>query len=257
LSFNLAQKVIIVTGGAGLLGRQHCKAINKAKGIPVVWDKVSSSEYSSYTIDLTKPDDIKNALEKTLKEHGVIYGLVNNVANNPKVEKSISSNWTRFENYDLKLWQDDLAVGLSSYFLCSQFVGTYMAKNNEGVIVNIASDLSVFSPDQRLYKKKGLANNQQPVKPVSYSVVKHGIIGLTKYLSTYWAENNIRVNTLSPGGIQTSQNHEFIKRLEKLIPMGRMAKEDEYQDALLFLLSNSSKYMTGQNLVIDGGRSVW
>lgn len=257
MSFNLEQKVIIVTGGAGLLGQQHCQAINKANGIPVVWDKVSSSEYSSYTIDLTKPDDIKNALEKTLKKHGAIYGLVNNVANNPKVEESHSSNWTRFENYDLNLWQDDLAVGLSSYFLCSQLVGTYMAKNNEGVIVNIASDLSVFSPDQRLYRQKGLANNQQPVKPVSYSVVKHGIIGLTKYLSTYWSENNIRVNALSPGGIETNQNHEFIKRLENLIPMGRMAKQDEYQDALLFLLSNSSKYMTGQNLVIDGGRSVW
>ena len=120
-----------------------------------------------------------------------------------------------------------------------------MAKNNEGVIVNIASDLSVFSPDQRLYKQKGLVNNQQPVKPVSYSVVKHGIIGLTKYLSTYWAENNIRVNTLSPGGVQINQNHEFIKRLENLIPMGRMASETEYQDVLVFLLSDASKYMTG------------
>ena len=253
----LKDKVIIITGGAGLLGLQHCYAIKKSGGIPIIWDKIATSSYLSMVIDVTNKASISSALDTVISQYGTVYGLVNNVANDPKIDKNNSSNWSRFENYDLSLWQDDLNVGLTSFFLCSQLIGTHMANNNEGVIVNIASDLSVFSPDQRLYKKEGLSSDEQPVKPVSYSVVKHGIIGLTKYLATYWAEKNIRVNALSPGGVQTNQDPEFVKRLENLIPMGRMAKENEYQEALLFLLSDSSKYMTGQNIVIDGGRSVW
>ena len=185
------------------------------------------------------------------------YNFVRRVANDPKVDDAQSSSWSRFENYDLELWHNDLTSGLTSSFLCSQIVGRHMAEQNEGVIVNIASDLSVFSPDQRLYQKEGIPADQQPVKPVGYSVVKHGLIGLTKYLATSCAEKTIRVNALSPGGVQTNQDPEFVQRLENLIPMGRMAKENEYQAALVFLLSDASQYMTGQNLVIDGGRSVW
>ena len=183
--------------------------------------------------------------------------MVNNVANDPKVNASYTSTWSRFETYDLELWNEDLMVGLTSSFLCSQIVGRHMAEQNEGVIVNIASDLSVFSPDQRLYKKEGLSDDEQPVKPVGYSVVKHGLIGLTKYLATYWADKNIRVNALSPGGVQTDQDPDFVQRLESRIPMNRMASETDYQAALVFLLSDASAYMTGQNLVMDGGRSAW
>ena len=132
-----------------------------------------------------------------------------------------------------------------------------MAKKNGGVILNIASDLSVFAPDQRIYCKELLSPNMQPVKPVTYSVIKTGLIGLTKYLATYWADRNIRVNALSPGGVYVNQSSEFVSKLENLIPMARMANREEYREAVQFLCSNASSYMTGQNIVIDGGRSVW
>ena len=253
----LNHSIIIVTGGSGLLGTQHCKAIKNAGGVPIIWDLVPHLEFESMIVDVTNKGDIISNLDTVIKKHGRVYGLVNNVANDPKVDGPQSSTWSRFEQYDLNHWNKDIQLGLTSAFLCSQVIGAHMAKNHEGVIVNIASDLSVISPDQRLYKKEGLADDQQPVKPVGYSVVKHGLIGLTKYCATYWAEKNIRVNVLSPGGVQTDQDAEFVKRLESRIPMGRMAKETDYQAALIFLLSDASQYMTGQNLVMDGGRSVW
>ena len=132
-----------------------------------------------------------------------------------------------------------------------------MANNNGGVIINVASDLSVFAPDQRLYRKDQISPEQQPVKPVTYSVIKHGLIGLTKYLSTYWADQGVRCNALSPGGIYTSQDDEFVNRLSNLIPMGRMANKEEMVGAILYLASDASSYVTGQNIFVDGGLSAW
>jgi NAD(P)-dependent dehydrogenase (short-subunit alcohol dehydrogenase family) len=125
------------------------------------------------------------------------------------------------------------------------------------VILNIASDLSVFSPDQRLYRRAGLPEDQQPVKPVTYSVIKAGLVGLTRYLATYWADRGVRSNALSPGGVFTDQSDEFVQRLSALIPLGRMARRDEYRAAIQFLCSDASAYMNGQNVVMDGGRSAW
>ena len=130
-----------------------------------------------------------------------------------------------------------------------------MAKQGNGVILNIASDLSIIAPDQRIYNYD--SKELQNVKPITYSVIKSGLIGMTKYLATYWNESNVRVNALSPGGVYENQNSEFVDRLTKLIPLGRMASPDEYKSAIQFLCSDASSYMTGQNLVIDGGRSVW
>ena len=132
-----------------------------------------------------------------------------------------------------------------------------MADTGGGVILNIASDLGLIAPDQRIYSQNDVPRNEQPVKPITYSVVKHAIIGLTKYLATYWAEDNIRVNSLSPGGIYADQPAEFVDKLTSLIPMGRMADADEYQAAVLFLVSQASSYMTGSNMVVDGGRTCW
>ena len=136
--------------------------------------------------------------------------------------------------------------------------GKLMLKNKtKGLIINIGSDLSKIAPNQNIYKVKNIAKNHQPVKPVTYSIIKHGILGLTKYLSTYFADKNIRVNSISPGGVYTNQSEDFVKRLSKLIPMGRMAKADEYKGAIVFMCSEASSYMTGHNLILDGGRTVW
>jgi NAD(P)-dependent dehydrogenase (short-subunit alcohol dehydrogenase family) len=165
--------------------------------------------------------------------------------------------WSRLENFSFDLWQKDITVGLTGAFLCSQAVGTHMAQSGGGVILNVASDLGIIAPDQRIYRKDGLHEEVQPVKPVSYSVIKHGIVGLTKYLATYWADKNVRVNSISPGGVYTNQPDDFVEKLVKLIPMKRMANPDEYKAAVLFLVSDASSYMTGANLVVDGGRTCW
>jgi NAD(P)-dependent dehydrogenase (short-subunit alcohol dehydrogenase family) len=164
--------------------------------------------------------------------------------------------WSRLENFPLATWNADIAVGLTGAFLCSRIFGQQMVAQNSGVILNIASDLAVIAPDQRLYRKDGLPDDEQPVKPVTYSVVKTALLGLTRYLSTYWTAHNIRVNAISPGGVFAGQPDEFTTKLHALIPMGRMAHKDEYQGAILFLCSDASSYMTGQNLIVDGGRSV-
>jgi NAD(P)-dependent dehydrogenase (short-subunit alcohol dehydrogenase family) len=184
--------------------------------------------------------------------------LINNAAIDPKVKDEPGLLETsRLENFPKEQWELQVGVGLTGAFLCSKIFGAAMAKSGRGgVILNIASDLSVFAPDQRLYRKEGLDAEMQPVKPVTYSVIKAGLIGLTRYLATYWADQNVRSNALSPGGVFNDQGEEFVQRLSRLIPLGRMAERDEYRAAVQFLCSDASTYMNGQNIVIDGGRSV-
>jgi NAD(P)-dependent dehydrogenase (short-subunit alcohol dehydrogenase family) len=208
-------------------------------------------------VDITQEETFRVACKKILHKFGRIDILVNNAANNPKVESGLKKNLSSFEHFPLEVWENDLAVGLTGSFLCCKVFGTEMAKRKGGAIVNIASDLSVIAPDQRIYHEPGLVDDMQPVKPVTYSVIKAGLLGLTRYLATYWADRNIRVNALSPGGVYNHQPEEFVKRLTNLIPMGKMADICEYREALIFLCSGASRYMTGQNLIIDGGRSVW
>ena len=165
---------------------------------------------------------------------------------------------SRLENFPREQWDFQLAVGLTGAFLCSQIFGSAMAKSGRGgIILNISSDLSVIAPDQRLYRKDGLTTDMQSVKPVTYSVIKAGIVGLTRYLATYWTDQGVRSNALSPGGIFNGQGEDFVKQLSRLIPLGRMAGSDEYRAAVQFLCSDASSYMNGQNIVMDGGRSSW
>lgn len=269
--FRLDGRVAIITGGAGLLGVQHAHVIGEAGGVPVLWDIQStavaewarqiSSQYGvdcrGMAVDITSPEAVRKGFDQVLSHFNRADILINNAANDPKVSADTDLAWSRLENFSLDHWQQDMAVGLTGAFLCSQTVGSYLANQGGGVILNIASDLGVIAPDQRLYRQEGMATDQQPVKPVTYSVIKHGLIGLTKYLATYWAEQNVRVNALSPGGIYTNQPEAFVKKLTGLIPLGRMASRDEYRAAVLFLVSDASSYMTGANLVVDGGRTCW
>jgi NAD(P)-dependent dehydrogenase (short-subunit alcohol dehydrogenase family) len=210
-------------------------------------------------MDVSRPTDIQEVAKQLGAEGIRIDILVNNAAIDPKVKGDQGVLETsRLENFPLQQWDLQVAVGLTGAFLCSQVFGSTMAADGKGgVILNIASDLSVFSPDQRLYRKPGLAENLQPVKPVTYSVIKAGLVGLTRYLATYWAERGVRSNALSPGGVFNGQGEEFVQRLSALIPLGRMAGRDEYRAAVQFLCSDASAYMNGQNIVMDGGRSVW
>ena len=266
-SFDLTGRVAVITGGGGLLGRHHAAAIAKAGGIPVLWDvcnldlaevqKTYGPRALAMKVDITDPASVEKAAREVMESFGRIDILVNNAANNPKMENSSGLEFSRLENFPLAQWDADLNVGLKGAFLCSRSIGALMADRGVGVIVNIASDLGVIAPDQRLYRKEGVAENLQQAKPVTYSVVKTGLIGLTRYLATYWCEQGVRCNALSPGGVENGQPEDFVARLSQLIPMGRMARVDEYEGALLFLCSDASSYLNGQNIVMDGGRSAW
>jgi NAD(P)-dependent dehydrogenase (short-subunit alcohol dehydrogenase family) len=209
--------------------------------------------------DICQPEAVDGVLESVIRHFDRVDILINNAANNPKMEAlpRMDGHWSRFEQFPLTAWNQDLAVSLTGAFLCSQIIGSELARRCTGVILNIASDLGVIAPDQRIYREPGLPLEQQPAKPVSYSVVKHGIIGLTRYLATYWADQGVRVNSLSPGGVYTGQDEAFVERLVNLIPLKRMAHKDEYKAAIIFLVSDASSYMTGANMIIDGGRTVW
>jgi len=182
--------------------------------------------------------------------------LINNAANNPTMASVSGVQFSRLENFPLAQWHQDIAVGLTGAFLCSRTLGAIMAAHGKGVILNIASDLALIAPDQRLYRQPGLADNEQAVKPVSYSVVKAGIVGLTRYLATYWPDR-VRANALAPGGIYDGQPPAFVAQISALIPMGRMAHRDEYKGAVAFLVSDASSYMNGAVLSVDGGRTSW
>jgi NAD(P)-dependent dehydrogenase (short-subunit alcohol dehydrogenase family) len=269
--FDITGRVAVITGGTGLLGQQHAEAIAGAGGIPVLadirvngvdpesraWKERFGDLASAVEADITDPESVKKLLATVLDRYGRVDILINNAANNPKMEKKAEVEFSRLEFFPIEQWEADLAVGLKGAFLCSQIIGSEMARRKRGVILNVASDLAVIAPDQRLYRKTELPDEKQPVKPVTYSVVKTGLIGLTRYLATYWADRGIRVNAISPGGVYNNQPDDFVNRLTKLIPLGRMANANEYQAAILFLCSDASSYMTGTNLVIDGGRSCW
>lgn len=268
--FSLQDRVIVITGAAGLLGRQHAEVVARAGGTPVLLDLHAQPveqlaadlqarhgvPASGYAVDITREAEVEANCAVLLARYGRIDGLVNNAANNPKVEGDGSKNFSRLENFPLAVWEADVAVGLTGAFLCAKHYGTAIARQG-GSIVNISSDLGLIAPDQRLYRKPGLPEDQQPVKPVTYSVVKSGLIGLTRYLATYWTEQNVRCNALCPGGVENNQDPAFLKEVSSRIPMGRMARPDEYQGSLLFLLSDASSYVNGAVLAADGGRTTW
>lgn len=269
-SFDLSERVFVITGGAGLLGAEHAHAIAEAGGVAVLADvreetaRERAREVSdrvgrpvaAIPLDVTQKESCEAALARVLSEFGRVDGLVNNAARNPKVEDG-GLRASRLENFSLEAWNQDIAVGLTGTFLMSQVFGTHLARQRRGVIVNIASDLGIIAPDQRIYRRPGLSEDEQPVKPITYSAVKGGLVMLSKYLATYFAEQGVRVNALVPGGVYAGQPDDFVERLTALIPLGRMARRDEYRAALVFLCSDASSYMTGASLTVDGGRTCW
>ena len=268
--FSLKGRVAVITGGAGLLGTRHAEAIAAAGGIPVIADRRAdeaervASDISrrfgvqalGSLVDVTAESSVEALLGQVMERFGRIDVLVNNAANNPKVEDT-GAAFARLESFPVDQWSADIAVGLTGAFLCAKHFGAAMARAGKGAIVNISSEYGVIAPDQRLYRVDGKPDAGQPVKPVSYTAVKAGLHGLTIYLATYWAASGVRVNTISVGGVENGQPREFLDRAAARIPMGRMGLPHEYQGALVYLCSDASSFVTGANLVVDGGKSVW
>jgi NAD(P)-dependent dehydrogenase (short-subunit alcohol dehydrogenase family) len=270
--FDLSGRRAIITGGAGRLGVCHAKSLLQNGCNVELWDineellasarenlaqEFSSSLIEVRRIDITNELEIKAKLTESRHLKQNIDILVNNAAINPKYLKNEQRPNYLFESYPLEMWNQEIQVGLTGAMLASKHVGSLMAEHNSGSIINIASDLSVISPDQRIYLKEGIPESEQFKKPISYSVIKTGLIGMTRYLATYWANSGVRVNAISPGGVFENQDSDFVEKLVSRIPMNRMATPQDYVGVIQFLASDASSYMTGQNMVIDGGRSVW
>lgn len=268
--FSLKGRVAIITGGAGLLGVRHGEAVAAAGGIAVLADlrgadaearaaeieKATGGQAAGIACDVTRVASVEALLGTVMSRFGRLDILVNNAANNPKVEAP-GQAFSRVENFSIEQWDADLAVGLTGPFLCAKIVGGALARQQHGVIINISSEYGVIAPDQRLYRKDELGPEQQPVKPVSYTVVKAGLHGLTIYLAAYWADAGVRVNTITLGGVESGQPAEFLQRAVRKIPMGRMARPHDFQGALVYLCSDAAAFVTGANLVVDGGKTIW
>ena len=270
--FDLTGRTVLITGGCGQLGMKHAEAILEFGGEVILADIVGENEQedavkslkfkfnrsegiSSVYMDVTDKVSIQTAVDKYVK----IDVLINNAGIDPKVEEGL--DWkNKFEYLELDSWNKMLEVTLTGTFLCSQVVVNKMLSTgleseycrNGGIILNIASDLAIISPDQRIYK------DENKVKPVSYGVAKAGVVNLTKYMATYFARKNIRVNSISPAGVKNEKvSEDFSYEISKLIPMNRMALPHEFKGAVAFLCSEASSFVNGHNLVIDGGRTVW
>tara|TARA_B100000787_G_scaffold168341_1_gene156918 strand:- start:11928 stop:12725 length:798 start_codon:yes stop_codon:yes gene_type:complete len=261
----IKDKVVIITGGAGLFGTQHIKAVINNGGKAVVIDinlkkiniikkkfKHQDKDIMFVRCDITKEMSVKAVLKKILQKYDRIDVLINNASIDYPPLKD--NKRFKLENFTINDFKKDINVSLIGSLICTKIFGGYMAKKKGGVILNIASDLALIAPDNRIYNN---GKKLDFVKPISYSISKHGLIGLTKYTATYWANKNIRCNALASGGIFNNQKSNFLKKIKKLIPLGRMAKQGEYENAILFLISNDSSYMTGSTLVLDGGRTAW
>ena len=271
--FDLTGQVAIITGGAGMLGMQHAAAIAGAGGHAVIADlsleavtrlarEITSAhdvEALGVQVDVTEKNQVDAMVAAVTQKFGRLDILINNAALTVKGGGKVREDYfAPFEDYPLDLWEKALRVNLTGAFLCCQAVGRLMVAQRSGVILNIASDVGNISPDHRIYEDAidphtGHAFNT----PIAYATTKAALINFTRYLATYWAPHGIRVNCLSPGGVYAGHDPLFVKNLVERIPLGRMAQADEYHGAVLFLVSAASSYVTGANLIVDGGRTAW
>jgi NAD(P)-dependent dehydrogenase (short-subunit alcohol dehydrogenase family) len=260
--FSLEGKTAIVTGGTGLIGKKHCEALSAAGANVVVADidLNSTQEFAGslgknalgIALDVTNSASLEKAKSEILARFGTIDILVNNAAINDMFENpAMAAELSAFEKYPIESFRKSLEVNVLGVFLCSQIFGSEMAKQNSGSIINVASTYGMVGPDQNIYKNK--AGEQTFFKSPSYPTTKGAILNFTRYLAAYWGKNGVRVNTLSPGGVENSQDDFFVQQYSAKTLLGRMAQPTDYQGAMIFLASDASAYMTGANLVVDGG----
>ena len=265
--FSLANKVVVVTGGAGLLGQVFCQSlVDVGAHVAIVDLDLASAETVAKRInksdaqrviavgsDITSPESVTQMVTNVVKQLGRIDVLVNNAASKGS---SLDAFFESFEDYSLKTWREVMSVNIDGLFLVAQAVGKQMKKQGGGSIIQTSSIYGVVAPDQRIYE--GSEYNGRPINtPAVYSASKSAVNGLTNYLATYWASSKIRVNSLTPGGIASGQNSEFNKKYSNRVPLGRMGEATELVGALIYLASDASSYVTGQNLIVDGGLSAW
>lgn len=266
MDFDLSGKVAIVTGAIGLIGKEHCRALIDYGATVIVTDidekevensakRLGENAYG-FAMDITNSESIKSVCNQVREQFGSIDVLVNNAAINDMVEDPKSSlELSKFENYPLEIWEKSLKVNLTGTFLCCQIFGKVMAEQGRGSIINISSTYGIVAPDQSLYIDEN--GNQIFYKPVAYPVTKAGVIMLTKYLASYWGNKGVRVNCLSPGGVENQQKPHFIEKYAQKTPSKRMAQKTDYRGALVYLASDASSYTNGANIVVDGGWTIW
>jgi NAD(P)-dependent dehydrogenase (short-subunit alcohol dehydrogenase family) len=266
--FRMDGKVALVTGGCGLLGKEFCRTLAQAGAAVAIADlneigaaeistelKQSGCETLAVGVNVTDPVSVSDMVAKTLKAYGRLDVLVCSAALDPKFDaQHTGQHRNTFEDYPLDMWKLALDVNLTGLFLCAQAAVKPMIVQDGGVIINICSTYGLVGPDQRLYQRP---DRPQQYKPVYYSVTKAGVLGLTRYLATYYAGTKIRANALTPGGVFNNHDEIFLKNYSARTVLGRMANHDELNGALLFLASDASTYMTGSNLVVDGGWTAW
>ena len=267
--FSLEGRVAIVTGAAGLIGKEHCRALAEAGAHVVVVDvkqeacDALAKEISGIgpkaigqACDITKKPSLEALKARTLGEFGRLDVLVNNAAINDMFESpTAAAELSKFENYPVELWQKSLDVNVTGMFLACQVLGTEMAKRGAGSIVNVASTYGIVAPDQSIYRKPD--GSQSFWKSAAYPATKGAVLSFTRFLATYWGRAGVRVNALSPGGVENGQDAWFLDNYAAKTPLGRMAKAWDYKGAVVFLASDASAYMTGANLVVDGGWTAW
>ena len=265
--FSVEDQVVVVTGACGQLGWQFTRTLLE-HGARVAAFDLNPSQCNdrgagaygdaliTVSVDVTRRDSIKAGLAEVNSRWGIPHALINNAALDSPPNASADENGP-FETYPESSWDKVLEVNAKGVFLCCQVIGSQLAEAGRGSIVNICSIYGVVSPDQRLYEYRSAPGNPAFFKPVAYSASKSSLLNLTRYLATYWAEKNVRVNTLTFGGVFNNHDEQFLANYSARVPMKRMAREDEYNGAIIFLLSDASSYMTGANLTIDGGWTAW
>jgi NAD(P)-dependent dehydrogenase (short-subunit alcohol dehydrogenase family) len=259
--FSLKGKNIVLTGAAGYLGSKYAEGLskfganvilvdvdqNKSEKMKKALEKKYNTNPLAVKVDVSNKKSVKKMIKKICRNYDKIDVLINNAF----YQESKKEKTSNFENFSLDAWNKSIKVNLTGTLICCQEVGKIMKKQKNGNIINISSVYGLKGADQRIYENSGLNST------IAYAATKSAILNMTRYLASYWHEYGIRVNSLSLGGVERGQDKKFIKKYSEKTIIGRMAKQDEYVGAIIFLSSNSSSYMTGSNLVIDGGWTSW